>query len=66
VNVVINEHFFEVMCSKTPVLLEVQDEVRGNNLATTIAHESSSVQFPHKGIHDRHICLTIFPFDDYL
>ena len=43
VDIVIEEHLFEVMCPESPVLLEVNDEVGGNYLATTIAHESSSV-----------------------
>ena len=52
------------MSSNAPVLLEVKGEVGGDDLATTVAHESSGVELAHEGVHNGHTCLAPFPLGD--
>ena len=61
----VKEHLLKVMSSDAPILLEVKGKVGGDDLATTVAHESRGIELAHEGVHNGHTCLAPLPLSDH-
>ena len=61
VHIVVDQILFKVVCSISPVLLQVESQVRSDDLTTTIAHEACRIELSHEGIDDWHACASSFP-----
>lgn len=57
----VDEFFFEIMCSITPILLQIHRQVAGHNHAPSVWHEASLIHLSHQGVYKGHSCLPISP-----
>lgn len=62
----INQSFFKPISTSTPILMQVQRQIRGYDLTATIRHEASRIHFAHQCINYRHSCLPLTPFINFL
>ena len=62
----VHQHLLEVVGAVTPVLLQVEGQVRRDHLPASVGHPACLVQFSHARVNERHSCCALPPSLDEL
>lgn len=65
-DIVIHEHFFEVVRAKPPVHAQVQREIGSHNLPPSIRHVACAIHVTHQCVNQRHAGHALLPLVDDL